>query len=236
MDPLRHKIEKISDFGTSEPWVARIMFSIMDLVDHLPFEKYKKDEIKKWVLEISKELNAAYESLIKIEELEVKDNAALYSKHSQYENLYSALWRAYKDRFQKACGGIGYDIGFLFEKDKIFEERSQEFIKDNPEIRDSFRKMLKIDRRIWQNGLSDFRNLYIEHKEIGEEIEKIYYKPDSARKIFENVWQAMEDTLVVFINSKLQDPFTVIEIPEEKRDPACPVRFIVGLKGTIDAK
>lgn len=229
MDPLNHKIEKISNFGTSEPWVARMTFSLLDLAEHLPYSKTQIDEVKKWLFEISKELNAAFEALLEVEKLEKQKGSALYSKNAQYQNLYSALWRAYKDRFQKTCEHIGYDIGFLFEDDKKFERKSLEFIKNNSEIPDRFRKMLKIDRKIWQNGLSDFRNLYIEHKEIGEGIEKIFYRPDSARNIFDNVWQSIEDSVAILIGAKLKDPFAIIEIPEKDRDSACPERFRIGL-------
>jgi len=229
MDPLNHKIEKISNFGTSEPWVARMTFSLIGLVENLPYSKTQIDEIKKWLFEISKELNAAFEALLEVEKLEKQKDSALYSKNAQYQNLYSALWRAYKDRFQKTCEQIGYDIGFLFEDDGKFERKSLEFIKNNPEIPDRFRKMLKIDRRVWQNGLSDFRNLYIEHKKIGDGIEKIFYRPDSARNIFDNVWQTIEESIAIVIDGKLAEPLAVAEIPEKDRNPDCPVRFKIGL-------
>lgn len=229
MNSIGHKIQKISNFGTQEPWVARITFSLLDLASHLSYSKKQNDEINKWLFEISKELNAAFEALTEVDKLEKQKNSALYSKNAQYQNLYSALWRAYKDRFQKACERIGYNIGFLFEDDSKFERKSLDFIKNNPEIPDNFRKMLKIDRRIWQNGLSQFRNNYIEHKAIGEGIENIFFRPDSARKIFENVWQAIEDSVVVFINTKIKEPFEIYEIPEKDRDKACPERFRIGL-------
>lgn len=229
MDPLNHKIEKVSDFGTQEPWVARISFSLLNLVDHLPHSEHQKDKIKGWIFEISKELNSAYSDLLEVEKLETIKDVALYTKNSKYQNLYLALWRAYKDRFQKACKEIGYDIGFLFGDNTKFEPKSIEFIKNNPEIPDGFRKMLKGDRKIWQNGLSDFRNLYIEHKEIGEAVEKVFYRPDSARNIFDNVWQAIEDSIVILINAKLQEPLSIAEIPEKERDLACPERFKIGL-------
>lgn len=223
------KLEKVSDFGTQEPWVARISLSLLNLVDNLPFDEKHKNEIKKWIFEIFTELDSAYSELLEVQKLEGDSNVAINTKKAKYQNLYSSLWRAYKDRFQKACAAIGYDIGFLFKDDKNFEKESVYFVRNHPEIKERFRKMLKIDRRIWQNGLSDFRNKYIEHKEIGESIEQIFYKHDSAKNIFDNVWQAIEDTMVIFIAAKLKEPLTIVEIPEEKRDPACPERFKVGL-------
>lgn len=175
------------------------------------------------------ELDSAYSELLEVKRLEKDKNAAVNTKKSKYQNLYTSLWRAYKDRFQKACIAIGYNIGFLFKDNNNFEKEFLEFIKNHPEIKDRFRKMLKNDRRIWQNGLSDFRNKYIKHKEIGEGIEQIFYKYDSAKNIFDNVWQAIEDTMVILIAAKLKAPLAVIEIPEDKRDPACPERFKIGL-------
>lgn len=50
--PSGLKLEKVSDFGTQEPWVARISLSLFNLVDNLPFDENQKNEIKKWIFEI----------------------------------------------------------------------------------------------------------------------------------------------------------------------------------------
>lgn len=229
MNLPNHKIEKISNYGTEEPWVARIMFSLLHLVDQLTAPEYQKNEIKKWILEIAKELTAAFDSIKAIEKLIQSKDAALFTSQNHYKNAYTCLWRAYKDRFQKTCKAIGYDIGFLFKSDKDFEKESIEFIRNNPEIPDRFRKMLKIDRRVWQNGLADFRNLSIEHREIGEELEEVFFQQESLKTTFDNVWQTIEESIVVLVDAKLEEPLTIAEIPEEERDSECPERFKIGL-------
>ncbi|MFC1656410.1 hypothetical protein ACFL14_00370 [Patescibacteria group bacterium] len=220
-------MEKYADFDSKNPWVARLWINLPELLNQTEFNEINKQDIANSIHDICEQLSIAFESLQKIKS---DQNLTVLTKESAFQNAYSALWRAYSDRFQTTCQKIGYDIGFLFEKNLKFEKDSIEFIKQHPEIPDDFRKILKIDRKIWQNGFADFRNQYIEHKQISHSIKNVYYKLDMLESIFNNVWQAIEDSLAFFINVKLLQPYVLEEIPEKIRDKSCPKRFKIKSK------
>lgn len=230
-DDQKFIVEKLSDFGTGEPWIARIMLGLPDLVDALMIPEDEKQSIKDLILECALELHHAFESLSKIMEIENDKNVAVLTKENQYQNIYSAIWRAYKDRMPKICKALGYDIdNFLFRKDeKSFLNASKEFLLANPSIDKEFIEMLGNDRKVWQNGLSEFRNNYIEHNKIDKKVTEIFYKQESAEKSFENAWEAIEDIVTILVGSKLEPMLKIYQIPEAQRDPACPKKYIVGL-------
>lgn len=233
MNIVSPKLEKLADFGTSEPWVARIWLGLSELVSVLQLPERQKQNFREANNEIAEELSSAFIALGKIKSLEASDTKTILEIRKEYSDLYDHLWRSYKDRFQNTALVLGYDIGFLFKDDKKFEKESVEFTKNNPKIPDKFRKMLKIDRRIWQNGLSTFRNDYIQHRKIGKEIEALYYQIEAAETTFNNVWQTIEDTLVALIQSKIDYPIILVDIPEEKRNSSCPKRFTFNLTKKI---
>ena len=142
-------VEKFANFGTNEDWVARLMMGMPEIIDHIPVSESKKKQIKDISFDIYTELGYAFESLNKID-----TESSVLSLEKEYQNLYSSLWRAYKDRLQNMTQEIGYDIGFLFKKDDAFERESQLFFEQNKELPKEFRKILKIDRKLWQNGLN----------------------------------------------------------------------------------
>lgn len=43
--------------------------------------------------------------------------------------------------------------------------------------------------------------------------------------MFENVWQAMEDYVVLYVIANLPPAIRLVEIPEELRDSSRPTRF-----------
>jgi len=224
------KVEKMANFGTAEPWVSRIFLGLSDLINMLDETADNKKAITDSIGEIFEELSLAFIALKKVKELTNLKGAPVLELKKEYSDLYDHSWRAYKDRFATACSKMGYDIGFLFKDDKKFKSESESFVRNYPDIKDGFIQMLNNDRLTWQNGLSDFRNMYIQHKQIGYEIESKYYNIKSAENMFSNVWQTIEDTLVLLIESQLKDPLVIIEIPEEERDKSCPKRFMIGLK------
>jgi hypothetical protein len=87
--------------------------------------------------------------------------------------------------------------------------------------------MIRQDRTDWQGALARYRNDHWEHrKTIDPKLVAVFHRPDSAAKIFENVWQAIEDIVVLFLLRPLAPPgIALVEVPEGERNPAMPKRF-----------
>jgi len=74
----------------------------------------------------------AFLSLRKIQQPD--EGAGMADNFKNYDDLYRYLVRALKDRAQAAAKPIGYEIGFLFQKDKPFEDGCKEFGQKYPEL------------------------------------------------------------------------------------------------------
>lgn len=224
---IGYTLKKYADFGTSEPWCARISVGLEEIIRALMISESEKQKMRDALGEVSDELGAAFIALKKVRGLETNRYKTVLELNREYSDFYDHLWRAYKDRFQTFCSALGYNIGFLFEKKDSFEKKSIQFIKNNPSISDRFRKRSKIFRRLWQNGLSDLRNLYIQHKQVGREIEGLYYRVDVAERYFLEVWQAIEEISVSLLRTRipLEMGIDIAEIPENQRDRSCPKKY-----------
>jgi hypothetical protein len=120
---------------------------------------------------------------------------------------------------------MGYDIGFLFQKDLAFERGCVEFPKGNPIVDPELIRLMKIYRSGWQPGLVRFRNDYLEHQTIPREAVAEFYSLDHAELMFEKVWIAIEEILAVLMAAKLPAGFTLRELSEDERIQEMPKRF-----------
>jgi hypothetical protein len=219
------KVEKYADFGTGEPWVARIMMGLPRLVNAVPAFASRREAVQATLGEVYEALAMAFNDLREIRRLAEDENAPALDRIKAYENLYGHLWQAYKDRFQKLMGALGYDVGFLFQKDAAFETGAGKFLEQHPELADLV-EMMRRDRADFQKRLAEYRNDYLEHrKDFDPELVEVLHRPDVAQVMFDNVWQGIEDNIRLLVDSLLPPQFHVAEIPEADRDPAAPERF-----------
>jgi hypothetical protein len=219
------KVEKYADFGTSEPWVARIMMGLPRLVSVLPAFASRREALQAALSETHEALGMAFNDLRQIKRLAAEENAPALDRTKAYENLYGHLWQAYKDRFQKLLGALGYDVGFLFQKDATFEKGAAELLAQHPELADLV-DMMRRDRADFQKRLGEYRNDYLEHrKDFDPKLVEALHRPDVAEAMFHNVWQAIEDNVRLLVQSLLPPEFQLVEIPEAERDPGAPERF-----------
>lgn len=91
----------------------------------------------------------------------------------------AALWRAYKTLMPKATTSLGFDLGFLFEKDSGFEEGVIAFNAAHPS-HTTITDYLRLQRAEWQQRLKAFRNEFIEHRSADRDQFADYYKPETA--------------------------------------------------------
>ncbi|MBW7942714.1 MAG: hypothetical protein H3C64_10065, partial [Candidatus Kuenenia stuttgartiensis] len=155
-------IQQMADFGTAEPFVARISLGLCDLLDGVFFDEKTKKEVEEHIFETFQELSSAFLSLRDIKEMENGSKPMLLiNQRKAYHDFYGYCWTSYKDRMPKILNAMDIDIGFLFGNDKTFNKGAEEFKKQYPLIGDEFVRMVTDDRRTWQNTVSNIRNKYI---------------------------------------------------------------------------
>jgi hypothetical protein len=223
MEPFR--IEHYANFGTEEPWVARLMLGLRELVYAVPAFGATRDDFVNELGEVFESLGMAFEELRGLRERLAEGAPALDVERS-YSSFYGYLWKAYKDRFQVAMRTLGLDIGFLFQKDSLFEARAAELVGGQPELGDLI-ALMRRDRTDFQKALADYRNKYLEHRRGDPDPRLLgsFHRLDSAETAFENVWQAIEDYVALYVIANLPPFIEVVEVPEHERDPARPTRF-----------
>jgi hypothetical protein len=224
------KVEYYANFGTGEPWVARIVLGLKELVYAVPSFGATREAFMNELGEVFESLGMAFEELRDLRKLTAEDAPALDITRV-YASLYGYLWQAYKDRFQAATKALGLDIGFLFQNDANFEKGATRLVAVRPELVDVINVMRR-DRSDFQTKLSKYRNDYLEHRVEKPDPKLIaqFHRLDSAENTFENVWQAIEDYVALFVIASLPPAIRVIEIPEELRDPSRPTRFRFALQ------
>ena len=231
---MAYEVKLLASFGTGEPWVARVVIALPELLDATPLEPESKEEARRAIGLIHEELGMASQTLRDVERLAAQPSAAELELLRAYTDLYDHLWRAYKDRFPKLACALGYDIGFLFQKQATFEARLEQFVAENPGLPADFAAMLARGRASWQNGLALFRNEVLQHRHVVDpRLVRVLLRPDSARTVFDNVWQAIEDIATCFISLALPPIVALDQIPERDRDTSCPRRFRLALTAPI---
>lgn len=218
-------VESYANFGSGEPWVARTMIGLPELVLAIPAFGATRDEFVNELGEVFDSLGMAFEELRELRR-RVAEGAPALDLARSYANLYGLLWQAYKDRFPKAMKHLTVDIGFLFQSEVNFERCAAALVEERPELRDVV-ELMRRDRRDFQNGLAFYRNRYLEHRkqQVDLRLLQTFHRLDSAESMFENVWQAIEDYVVLTVIAHLPPGLAIVEIPEAERDPARPTRF-----------
>jgi hypothetical protein len=218
-------VEHYANFGTGEPWVARLMLGLKDLVYALPAFGDTREAWSNEMGEVFESLGFAFEDLRTLREQSAVETPALELGRT-YSSFYGHLWQAYKDRFQSAMKALGLDVGFLFQNDATFERRAAALVAERPKLSDLI-DLMRRDRTDFQNALARYRNDILEHRVAAPDprLPAAFFRLDSAERMFENVWQAMEDYVVLYVIAHLPAALRIVEIPEEQREPARPTRF-----------
>lgn len=219
----------MADFGTSEPFVARIPIGLCELLDGTMLEEEIKNKAKQQIYDTFEELSHAFLSLREITDFaDGRKEVLLINQKKAYVDLYGYCWKSYKDRMPKILKALEIEIGFLFQKDTNFVKGSEEFKQKYPAIGEEFVKMVRNDRKTWQVTVANVRNNYIDHKkDDGGSNEKMdyYFNPKTANLVFENCWQAIEDIVVMCLTTKLVPGIKIGLIPENEIDKKFPKKF-----------
>lgn len=100
------KVEHYANFGTGEPWVARIVLGLQELVYAVPALGPTREAFMNELGEVLESLGMAFEELRGLRRL-VAEKAPGLDIARAYASLYGYLWQAYKDRFQAALKALG---------------------------------------------------------------------------------------------------------------------------------
>lgn len=219
------EVKKYSDVGSGEPFMARLTLGLTDILDVTGFDD--KEEINEAILNMV--FNGVLPSFLSLREIRnieaerVEKIVATLNKN--YQDFYRHLWAAYKDKMQTVTRLLGYNLGFLFQKQEAFREGSKTFLRQHPEIHEDFVKMLLDERQSWQKVLSTIRNDHLEHQKGNSSDVDNFFKLPFIELMFQNCWQAIEEILVLLLKTRLPDKIHLSEIPEDDRDKECPKRY-----------
>ncbi len=223
-------VEHYADFGTSEPWVTRLMLGLPEIVFVVPAFVDTREKFLLEIGEVFEVLGMAFEKLRTLRRYGA-EGAPVIETNEAFEALYGHLWRAHHDRFPSAMRVLGLDIDFLYGNDKKFERGARRLLAQRPELGDLV-ELMRRDRAEFESRFAAYRNKYLEHRKgrANLQLRDEFHRLESAELMFENVWQAMEDYVVLCAKVHMPPGIQVIEIPENERDPARPMRFRLAME------
>jgi len=214
-----------ANVGTSEEFIEQFSGEFLELLDATAIYGAERDAIKNAIMTILVEgLMPAFEHLRKIRQL-VSAPIPELNRRQLYEDFARVLWHAYKDLMPKAALLLGFDVGFQFQKEANFEKGIAEFNGKYPSLIMDIPGVLRRQRGNWQQGLSEFRNEFLEHRSQDIAAFEIYYRPETAERLFDHVWRTMADLFPVFIEARYQPTWSIKEIPPAERHPKRRRRF-----------
>lgn len=226
--PPGFTLKLAANFGTEEPFVVRVWIQIKDILKYMDISN--DDEADFRFDRVVEQLDIARVHLARIEDKNF-DKLPTFDQQAEYVAFYNSIWWAYKDRFQLFMKELGFDIGFVFQNDKKFDEGAKVFLLAHPSATE-FITVARNDRQSWQNVLAVHRNALHSGDRRGEKHD--LDNPNDARMIFDNVWQAIEENFVYLGESIMQKGWTIVHVSEDQRDETIPVRFKPYLKGLVD--
>lgn len=200
---------KFANIGMKNPFVSRIIE--LTTLKNGVCSSNKQVVQNKIISCLFEGLFPAYESLQDFIELDKQQDAPIMSKHKRANDVISYLYIAFKDRLQAATEALGYDIGFLFQKDEPFQRGAIEFLTLHPRINKEFLNFLKDIRISWWFHLKEIRDVTQVHSK-GKEAQRIKKAKDRLTKenlqnLFDNCWLAIEDILAVLIDDLMEDKY-----------------------------
>lgn len=214
-----------ANVGTSEEFVEIFSGELLELIEASAIFGAEREAVKNSIMTILIEgLMPAFEHLRKIR-LSVRIAIPELNRRQLYEDFARVLWHAYKDLMPRAVLLLGFDIGFQFQKDAKFEKSIADFKGKHPSLIMDIPAVLSRQRINWQQGLSEFRNEFLEHRSQNMTAFETYYQPETAERLFEHAWRTMADLFPVFIEARFLPTSSIKEIPLAERDPKRRRRF-----------
>jgi hypothetical protein len=229
-EPNQWKIQHFANVGTGERFVRETL-ELFDVLNGSLIVEPQRQAAKDAIGAILTDgLVPTFLELKGIRETRQQE-LPLADRFQQYEDFARKLWKSYKDLMQRAAATMGFDIGFLFQKESKFEEGLKTFRQENPAAPAGLETYLREVRRLWQNDLAQFRNGFLEHQEGSRQDHRKFYDPDFVEELFAAVPRVIGDVLVMLMNLKMPSRVQVVEHRDEIHGPGWPNRFRFHIEG-----
>jgi hypothetical protein len=88
------KVEHYANFGTGEPWVARTIIGLPELLFGVPAFASGREEFRNELGAVFETLGMAFEELRELRR-RIAEGAPALDLNRSYANLYGLLWQAY---------------------------------------------------------------------------------------------------------------------------------------------
>ena len=132
---------------------------IHDLVNRSTILNEDRQELRDGVMVMVTEgFLPAYEDLRAIRAYKDDPRIPVLNRKKHYDDFARALWHGYKDLTPKVVSLLGYDVGFLFQRDGIFKTGLEAFVTENRgNLLLDVGEFLPRQRDRWQQELKTFR-------------------------------------------------------------------------------
>ena len=209
--------------GTQEAFV-REMLELVSILEGSTICGEQRERARSAIMTVM--IDGALPAFLELRSIRSPETANLpvAERFQPYEDFARKLWKAYKDLTQRAADALGFDIGFLYQEDKNFEKGLKKFRAEWPELQAGAEDFLRQIRVEWQNEFSRFRNGFVEHQEGDRMDFKKFYDNAVVEKLFESVWGAIVDVLVILMILKLP-PRVHLVVNDPKVHGPWPNRF-----------
>ena len=222
-NPKDWQVAHLANVGTDEAFVREIL-EVVEILDGSMIEGQQRQESKTAIMTVLGDgLIPSYLELRKIRESQTQ-TMPVVDRLQLYEDFARKLWKTYKDLTQRAARVMGFEIGFLYQNEKDFENGLKKFREDWPNLQASFESFVSENRKHWQNELSIFRNTFVEHQQGDRMDFKKFYDANYVESLFATTWGTIVDLLVIVLTLRLPAGVHVV-VNDEKNYGPWPKRF-----------
>jgi len=173
----------------------------------------------------------AYEDLRAIRTFKDNPRVPVLNRKKHYDDFVRALWHGYKDLMPRVLCLVGYDVGFLFQRDGNFKAGLEAFVTENRDyLLLDVSEFLPRQRDGWQQELKTFRNEYLEHRDAdaAAQVEK-FYEPTWAERVFVHAWRTAAELIVFLLETRFPPQMSITHRSAEKQFPNHPRLYEVYL-------
>jgi hypothetical protein len=229
--PSQWKVRTVANVGTDEEFVRQLL-ELHDILKGCTIPDAERERANNALLNIQLEgLLPAFLELRRIRESIGRELPDL-DRMEPFEDLARKLWKSCKDLMQAAAKLMGFDVGFLYQKDARFEVGLKKLRKSNPGTPNEFDGFLRNTRASWQKELADFRNTVVEHPSADRSAYKKFYQPEFAERLFDAVWRTIVTVLAMLLSVHLPEQIFMVDQGSNDPNREWPNRFRFYLVGT----
>jgi hypothetical protein len=217
---------------TDRPFADFFFDEIHDLVNGSTIVNEDRQELCDAIMVMVTEgFLPAYEDLRAIRAYKDDQRIPVLNRKKHYDDFARALWHGYKDLLPRVVNLLGYNIGFLFQRDGNFKTGLEAFVTENRgNLLLDVADFLPRQRDGWQQELKTFRNEYLEHRDddVAAQVEK-FYEPAWAEKVFVHAWRTAAELIVFLLETRFPPQASITHRTAERQFPNHPRLYEVYL-------